>query len=83
MRTRARAVAELVAALVAAAGAVLAWFAARTTVLVPPPLEGEPSTTSVEYSAPLVGLTLLLVTIAGVLAVLGATRLGRRYRFGG
>ncbi|ULE35519.1 hypothetical protein K3G64_05925 [Mycobacterium sp. IDR2000157661] len=62
----------------AAAGAALAWLAATTTVPVPPPLEGEPSTTSVEYGAPLVGLALLLVTVAGVLVVLGVGRLRRR-----
>lgn len=77
MRTRLRAVVELAAAAVAAAGAVLAWLAASTTVAVPPPLEGERPTTSIEYHPPLVGLALLLVTVAGVLLVLGIARLRR------
>lgn len=77
MKTRARAVTELVAAVVAGAGCVLAWLAASTTVTVPPVLEGEPRTTAVEYSAPLVGLALLLATVTGVLLVLGVARLRR------
>jgi hypothetical protein len=40
-------------------------------------LEGEPQTSSVEYSAPMVGLALLLLTVAGVLIVLGVARLRR------
>ena len=75
---RPRALLMLVLAAVAAVGAVLCWLAAGSTVEVPPVLEGEPFTTSVEYSAPLVGLTLLLATVAGVLLVLGIARLRRR-----
>ena len=44
---------------------------------VAPVLEGEPSTTSVVYYAPLLTLSLLLVTVAGVLAVVGVARLRR------
>jgi hypothetical protein len=68
----------LLLAVVAAAGCVVTWLGASTTVLVPPVLEGEPQTTSVVYSAPLLGLSLLLATAAGVLLVLGITRLRRR-----
>jgi hypothetical protein len=68
---------ELLAALVAAVGCVLSWLAAGSTVVVAPVLEGEPQTTSVVYSPPLLVLSLLLVTAAGVLAVLGACRLRR------
>ncbi len=66
------AVLELVLAVAAAVGCVLSWVAADTTVLVPPILEGEPWTTQVTYSAPMLGLSLLLATVAGVL--LGARR---------
>jgi hypothetical protein len=68
---------ELVLAVVAAAGCVLSWFAARSTVMVAPVLDGEPQTTSVMYSPPLLVLSLLLATLAGVLAVLGVARLRR------
>ena len=68
----------LACAAVAAVGAVLSWLSAASSVEVPPVLEGEPFTTSVEYSAPLVGLALVLATVAGVLMVLGVARLRRR-----
>jgi ABC-type antimicrobial peptide transport system permease subunit len=71
------AAAELLVAVGAAAGCVLSWVAASSTVSVPPILEGEPWTTQVSYSAPLVALSLLLATIAGVLAVLAIARLRR------
>lgn len=67
---RVRAALELVLAVAAAVGSVLSWTAAATTVAVAPVLEGEPETTSVEYSAPLLGLALLLAAVAGVLVVL-------------
>jgi hypothetical protein len=73
--TRARI--ELLLAVVAAVGCVLSWLAAGSTVVVAPVLDGEPPTTSVQYSAPLVVLALLLATAAGVLAVLGVARLRR------
>ena len=57
------------AAVVAAAGAVWCWFGAQTTVTVAPILAGEPQTTSVAYSPPMLVLMLLLATVAGVLAV--------------
>jgi hypothetical protein len=47
-------------------------------VVVAPVLEGEPQTTSVVYSPPLLGLSLFLATVAGVFAVLGIARLRRR-----
>jgi hypothetical protein len=77
VRSRLRAVVELLLAVAAAAGCVLSWLAASSTVVVAPVLEGEPLTTSVQYSGPLVGLTLLLATVAGVLLVLGVARLRR------
>lgn len=68
---------ELVLAVVAAVGAVLSWFGAQTVVTVAPILEGEPQTTSVALSAPMLALMLLLATVAGVLAVDGIARLRR------
>jgi hypothetical protein len=75
---RHRAALELVLAVAAAAGCVLSWLAATSTVVVAPVLEGEPKTASVVYSPPLLMLSLLLATVAGVLAVLAVTRLRRR-----
>jgi len=66
---------ELSLAVVAAIGCVLSWLAASSTVVVAPVLDGEPQTTSVVYNAPLLVLSLLLATVAGVLAVLGIARL--------
>ena len=68
---------ELVLAVVAAAGSVGSWLAAQSTVKVAPVLTGEPQTTSVAYSPPMLVLMLLLATIAGVLAVDGIARLRR------
>jgi hypothetical protein len=70
-----RQIIELVAAVVAAAAAVWCWFGAQTIVTVAPILPGEPQTTSIVYSPPLLVLMLLLATLAGVLAVVGITGL--------
>lgn len=75
--TSRRAVVELMAACAAAAGCALSWLNVRSTVSVAPITDGEPSTTSVVYDPPLLLLTLLLATVAGVLAVVGAARLRR------
>ncbi|MBU9766729.1 hypothetical protein FR943_23175 [Mycobacterium sp. TNTM28] len=72
-----RAVLELVVAVVAAVGAVLSWLAASTTIEVAPVLDGEPATTAVGYSAPLLVLSLVLAGTAGVLVVLAIARLRR------
>ncbi len=69
-----RARVELMLALVAAAGCVLSWLAASTTVVVAPVLDGEPMTSSVVYSPPLLALSLFLATVAGVLVVVGIAR---------
>ena len=58
-------------------GCVLSWLSARSTVAVAPVIDGEPMTTSVIYSPPLLVLSLILATVAGVLAVLGVARLRR------
>lgn len=76
---RRRAVLELVVAVVAAVGCVLSWIAAMSTVEVAPVLDGEPATTAVSYSAPLLVLVLALALagLAGVLTVLAIARLRR------
>jgi hypothetical protein len=61
------AIVELVLALTAAIGGVLSWLASISAVEVPPIIEGEPLTTSFVYSPPLLTLSLLLATVAGVL----------------
>jgi hypothetical protein len=71
---RRRAIIELLVAVAAAIGCVLSWLASRSTVDVAPLLEGEPMTTSVAYSAPLVVLSLFFAAVAGVLAVLAIAR---------
>jgi hypothetical protein len=73
-----RAIVEVTVAVLAAVGAVLSWFGAQTTVTVAPILPGEPQTTSVAYSPPMLVLMLLLATVAGVMAVVGIARLRRR-----
>lgn len=73
-----RTVVELVLAAVAFVGAIVSAASVRAVVDVAPIVEGEPSTTSVVYRAPLVSLTLLLVTVAGVLIVLGVARWRRQ-----
>lgn len=75
--TRRRAVIELTLAVPAAVGCVLSWLSASRQVVVAPLLEGQPSTMSVVYDTPMLTLSLLLATIAGVLAVLGIAHLRR------
>ena len=65
------------AAVLAAVGCVVAWLNAASEVVVAPVLDGEPSTTSHVYYAPMLTLSLLLATVAGVLATLGIARLRR------
>jgi hypothetical protein len=78
MSRQRHAVVEVTVAVLAAVGAVLSWFGAQTTVTVAPILPGEPQTTSVAYSPPMLVLMLLLATVAGVMAVVGIARLRRR-----
>lgn len=68
----------LVLAVAAAIGCVLSWLAAVTTVEVAPILKDEPLTTSMQYNPPLIGLALVLATVAGVLAVLGLSSFSPR-----
>ena len=77
MTNRLRATIELVLAAVALIGCVLSWLAADSTADVAPVISGEPAKTSTVYDPSLITLSLLLVTIAGVLLVLGVARLRR------
>ncbi|WP_422742295.1 hypothetical protein ACN27E_14150 [Mycobacterium sp. WMMD1722] len=77
MRSRSRAVVELVIAALAAAGCVVSWRAASRLSVAPPILPGQPEMPVQLYSAPMLVLALLLATLAGVLAVLGIARLRR------
>jgi len=74
---RRRGVVELVVAVLAAIGCVLSWLSARTTAVVAPVLDGQPSTVSTVYDAPMLTLSLLLAAVAGVLAVFAFTHLRR------
>ena len=74
---RIRAVIELALACAAVVGCAISWSAVRSTVAVAPVAAGQPVTTSVAYDPPLLLLTLLLATAAGMLLVIGIARLRR------
>lgn len=73
-----RATLELVLAAVAAVGCVLSWLAARSVEMAAPVVPTEPSMPTVAYDPSLIVLAVVLATMAGVLAVLGASRLRSR-----
>lgn len=73
-----RALAEFTLAAAALIGAGVSWVHARHTVRIAPIAEGQPFTTSLVYHPQLLLLTLVLVTTAGVLAVVGIARLMRQ-----
>lgn len=75
-----RHIAQLVLAVIAAAGAIRAWLTVTSLVDVAPVTEGQPSTVSVVYDPPMMLLAAALGTAAGVLAVLGVAGLVRRRR---
>ncbi len=77
MIARLRAVIELALACAALVAAGVSWTHTRSTVAVAPVADGQPATESLIYHPQQLVLTLLLVTIAGVLAVVGAARLSR------
>ncbi len=77
MITQFRTLVEFVLAGAALVGAGLSWAHARYTVAVAPIADGQPATTSLVYNPQLLLLTLVLATIAAVLAVVGAARLRR------
>ena len=64
----------LVVAVLAAVGAVVSWLAASSIADVAPVIPGEPVKTSVLYDPSMITLSLLLATLAGVLAVVGTAR---------
>jgi len=74
---RYRALVELGLAGAALVGAGVSWSHTRRTMAIAPIADGQPFTTSVVYDPQLLLLTLVLVTVAGVLAVAGAARLRR------
>jgi hypothetical protein len=74
---RYRALVELVLACAALVGAGASWSHARRTVGVAPIADGQPFTTSLVYDPQLLLLTLVLVTTAGVLTVVGVVGLRR------
>lgn len=72
---------QLVVAALALAGAVASWLAAGSREQVPPIMDGQPSLSTMVYYPPLLVLALAFLAAAGVLAVLGISRL-RRTRSG-
>ena len=58
-------------------GAGVSWVHARRTVGVAPIADGQPSTTTLVYDPQLLLLTMVLVTTAGVLTVIGVAKLRR------
>ncbi|WP_029118054.1 hypothetical protein [Mycobacterium sp. URHB0044] len=77
MSSRLRAIIELVLAAAALVGSVLSWLAAKSTADVAPVIPGEPSKTSMVYDPTLITLSLLFLTVAGVLIVIGVAHLRR------
>ena len=76
-----RATVELILACAALMCSGLTWSQSHHTVSLPPIADGQPSTTSLVYDPQLLLLTLVLLSTAGVLAVIGIARL-RRARWG-
>ena len=72
-----RAAVELALTCAALVGAGVSWSHARYTARVAPIADGQPAATHLVYDPPLLLLTLVLSTIAGVLAVVGVARLRR------
>jgi hypothetical protein len=77
---RGRGILELVLAGVALLGSGLIWSQSHRAVPVAPIADGQPATVSVVYDPQLLLLTLLLATVAGVLAVVGTARIRRAPR---
>jgi hypothetical protein len=73
-QARRRAAIELVLACCAVAGALWSALQVRTVVNVAPIIDGQPATTSQAYDPPMLVLTLLLATAAGVLVIVAVAR---------
>lgn len=82
MTSRRRGTLELALAVTAAVGSALTWFQSYRPVTVAPIADGQPETVSVVYDPQLLLLTMLLVTAAGILAVVGTARIRRAARAG-
>ncbi|CAN5863253.1 hypothetical protein BH09ACT7_BH09ACT7_20310 [soil metagenome] len=80
MTTGRRVALELTLACLAVAGAVWSGLNVTAIVDVPPIMEGQPATTSVEYNPPVLVLTLLLATVAAVLVIVAVARWRRSAR---
>ena len=65
-------------AVAALAGAALCWAQVKSLVDVAPVTDGQPATVSAVYDPPMMVLTLVLVTLSGVLVVLGVAGLRRK-----
>jgi len=65
-------------AVAALAGAALCWAQVKSLVDVAPVTDGQPATVSAVYDPPMLILTLVLVTLSGVLVVLGVAGLRRK-----
>ncbi len=74
MSARVRAAVELVLAAAAAVGCVACWLLSQSTVDNAPIADGQPATVSVMFYAPTLALAFILLTLAGVLAVVGIAR---------
>lgn len=77
MSGRYRAFVELAFACTALVAAGVSWAHTRSLVAVAPVVDGQPVTTSVVFHPGQLVLTLLLATVAGILTVVGMTRLRR------
>ncbi|MFY2861763.1 hypothetical protein ACOJVU_19030 [Mycobacterium sp. THU-M104] len=73
-RAPCRALVEVCLACAALVGAGISWTHARHTQRVAPIADGQPFTTSLVYNPQLLLLTLVLVTVAGLLLVTGLAR---------
>lgn len=72
-----RALIELGLACVTFIGSGVSWSHSHHTVAVAPVVDGQPVTSSLVYDPQLLLLTLVLLTSAGLLAVVGTARLRR------
>ena len=68
---------QLILAVAAVAGAALCWSQVTSLVDVAPVTDGQPATVSVVYDPPMMVLTLVLASAAGVLIVLVVAGLRR------
>jgi hypothetical protein len=67
----------VVLAVAAAIASALIWTHSHRPVTVEPVADGQPSTISTMYDPQLLMLTLLLASVAGILAIVGVARIRR------